>query len=295
VSYESFSPPKTVGPSYRIQVLGIPRAPLRDMYHGLLLLSWPSTVAIVAGGFLISNTLFALGYWKFGGIHNAAPNSFLDAFYFSVQTIGTIGYGAMYPETGTANLLVVVESTVGLVLTALAAGLIFAKFSRPTARVIFSHRVGISNVDGVPTLIFRIGNGRSNRIVDGRIHIVLTRTEVTKEGRLFYRMVDVKLRRSRMPSLSRAWTVHHVIDEHSPLYGESAESLAKVEAELGVSVLGLDDTWMQTVHASHVYYHSDIMWGYHPVDILKDDGKLVTLDLTQFHDLERAEESDAGH
>lgn len=294
-SRASESSPSGIG--YTIEIRGAPKTPLRDFYHLVMLLSWPSTIGLVALGYLLFTALFALGYLASGGIHNAQPGSFEDALYFSVQTVGTIGYGAMYPESRLANVLVLTESTLGLVLTALAAGLVFAKFSRPTARVVFSQSVTISMIDGVPTLAFRVGNARKNRILEATVRLVLTRTETTAEGRVFYRMLDLKPVRERMPSLSRAWMVLHRIDEESPLYGETPESLARKEAELAVTVLGMDDTWMQTVVASHVYSDGDIAWGYHPVDILCDLGAHMIVDLTKFHAIEpvspaRSEESE---
>src|SRR6185295_6238468 len=122
---------------YSVRIVGAPRTPLRDLYHALLRLSWFSTIALVTGGYVGVNALFALLYLCVGGVAHARAGSFLDAFYFSVETMGTIGYGAMYAESHAANLVMVLESTASLVLTALATGLVFAKFSRPTASLIF--------------------------------------------------------------------------------------------------------------------------------------------------------------
>jgi inward rectifier potassium channel len=146
------------GANYEIRVIGDRRRPLRDLYHGIMALSWPATIVFIAGGFLVANAVFALAYFVAGGVAHAVPGSFADSFFFSVQTMGTIGYGAMYPESFTANVLVVVETIVGLTLLALATGLVFAKFSHPTARVMFTREAVISPVNGVPTLMFRIGN-----------------------------------------------------------------------------------------------------------------------------------------
>ena len=181
------------------------------------------------GGFLFANAAFALAYTVVGGVAHLAPGSFSEAFFFSVQTMGTIGYGAMYPESFGANLLVVAETIVGLTLLALATGLVFAKFSRPTARVMFTREAVICPVNGVPALMFRLGNERGNRIVDTQIRAVLVRTERTSEGAKFYRSVDLKLARDRALSLSRSWSVMHSIDEHSPLYGLTPEQLIEQE------------------------------------------------------------------
>ena len=156
------------GAGYEIRVIDDRRRSLRDLYHRLMGLSWPATFTVIACGFLAANAAFALAYCGVGGVAHLAPGSFSDAFFFSVQTMGTIGYGAMYPESFGANLLVVAESIVGCTFLALATGLVFAKFSRPTARVMFTRDAVISPVNGIPTLMLRVGNERGNQIVDAQ-------------------------------------------------------------------------------------------------------------------------------
>ncbi|MCB9594797.1 MAG: ATP-sensitive inward rectifier potassium channel 10 [Sandaracinaceae bacterium] len=272
--------------TYELRLIGAPRTPLRDFYHALQRLSWPTTLTCIVVVYLVLNALFGLGYLAVGGVTSASPESFSDAFFFSVQTMGTIGYGTMSPTTPAANGLVVAESVISLLFTALTTGLVFAKFSRPTARVMFSKRIALSEMNGVPTLAFRVGNARSNEIVDAKIRITLTRTEHTLEGKTFYRVVDLAPSRGRILSLQRAWTVLHVIDESSPLYGETAESLDAQEAELRVAVSGTDDIWMQTVHASHRYSDEDIAWAHRLTDIISDQGGVVQIDLRKFDEVE---------
>jgi inward rectifier potassium channel len=273
---------------YAVHIIGAPRTPLRDFYHALLRLSWPATIAVVIGGYLVINAAFALVYFEVGGVSGARSGSVADAFYFSVETMGTIGYGAMYPQSEAANLVMVVESAASLVLTALATGLVFARFSRPTASLLFTHQASIAPMNGVPTLSFRVGNRRGNRIVQATVRVSLVRTERTLEGKVFYRMLDLKLSRDHILALSRSWNVLHAIEGDSPLVGETAETLAEKEVELLVAVAGTDDIWMQTVHGSHRYLHHEIAWGMRHVDILSEDGQTVTLDLRKFHDLEPA-------
>jgi inward rectifier potassium channel len=275
------------GADYEIVVIGARRAPLSDFYHALLRWSWTLTFGVVSAAWLAANALFALAYVAVGGIAHGREGDFADAFFFSIQTMGTIGYGAVYPESLAANVLVVAESLVGLILTALATGLVFAKFSRSTARVVFSREATISPVNGVPTLAIRIGNERSNRIVDAQIRIALARTETTTEGRIFYRNVDLVLVRDRLLSLSRSWAVLHTIDERSPLHGMDAARFAAEECELHVMVTGTDETTMQPVHALHTWFAADVLWGRRHVDVLstRPDGNLV-LDLRKFHETE---------
>ena len=268
-------------------MLGDRPSPVRDFYHGLLRRPWRVTIAAISACFLAANAVFALVFTAIGGIAHARAGSFSDAFFFSVQTMGTIGYGAMFPESTAANLVVVAEAICGLTLTALATGLVFAKFSRSTARVVFTRQAAIAPMDGVPTLMFRLGNERGNQIVDAQIRMVLIRTDRTIEGKTFYRMLDLKLTRERALSLSRSWTVLHVIDRDSPLFAETPDSVRAREIELQVLVVGLDDITMQTVHAAHRFFTHQIVWGARYADVLTetDAGHLV-LDLRRFHDLE---------
>jgi len=250
-------------------------------------LSWPATVATIAVWFLVANAAFAAGFATIGGVANLPPGSFSAAFFFSVQTMGTVGYGAMYPQSFGANMLVVAECIVGITLMALATGLVFAKFSRPTARVVFTRQAVISPMNGVPALTFRVGNERGNRIVDTQVRAVLARTERTIEGVTYYRLYDLKLARDHAISLSRSMTIIHVIDEQSPLYKQSPADLVAQEVEIEILAVGLDDTSMQLVHATNTYYTNQILWGARHTDILSetDDGTML-LDLRKFHDTE---------
>jgi inward rectifier potassium channel len=275
------------GADYQIRVIGVPRTPLRDLYHAILRASWPATFALIAVAYLAINALFAVGYLLTGGMANARAGSFADAFFFSVQTMGTIGYGAISPASTAANLLVVAESLTGLILTAMATGIVFARFSRPSARVEFTREVVITPVDGVPTLSFRLGNQRGNQIVDAQIRVVLTRTETTLEGRTFYRMYDLTLVRDRTLSLTRSFTVMHKIDATSPLFGADATTVAAQDVELTAMVVGIDDITMQAAHAAHRWTYGQLRWRMRHVDILEEvDPQLLVVDLRRFHETE---------
>jgi inward rectifier potassium channel len=276
-----------------VRVLGAPRFPLRDLYHAFLRARWPFALAVIVVTYLSLNACFALAYLGLGGVHAARPGSFADAFYFSVQTMGSIGYGAMFPETQAANLLVVAESVTGLVVTAVATGLIFAKFSLSTSRIVFAESAAIAPMDGVPTLMVRLGNERSNRIIEATVRLSMVRTEHTLEGMVFYRMSDLILTRERSPALSRSWTAMHPITPASPLHGHTPASLRLHEIELFVTVSGVDDTSLQPVHARHKYTDAAIVWGARHADVLSEaeDGVLV-LDLRKFHDLAPTERTE---
>lgn len=259
----------------------------RDPYHLLLTIPWPLFLALVALGYVVANALFALAYLAGGdGIENARPGNFLDAFFFSVQTMASIGYGAMYPRTAYANALVVVEALVGLMGLAMGTGLAFARFSQPTARVMFSHVAVIAPCNGVPTLMFRTANERRNQILEAQIRVRLRRDEVTTEGQFMYRIYDLKLVRSQNPMFSLSWTVMHQIDEHSPLYGATKETLAEAKTAIVVTLSGFDETVSNTVHARHTYETDEILWNMRFVDILlmMPDGHRYT-DYSRFHDV----------
>jgi inward rectifier potassium channel len=280
------SPPRRPRAQPNVRVLGGSGTIVGDGFHAFLRASWPAAIARLVVAYLALNALFGLAFWRVGGIANARPGSFRDAFYFSVHTLGTIGYGSMYPTSEAANVLVIVESVTGLLVTAVFTGLVFAKFGRTAARVMFIDRAVIHPHDGVPTLMIRVGNERSNRIIDACFRVVMTRTERTREGVLFYRMYDLPLVRERTTALTRSYTVMHAIAPGSPLYGYDPARMKSDEVEIDVTVTGLDDTTLQPVHSSQNYVDDEIVWGARPVDILTfaQDGSL-TLDLHHFHDL----------
>jgi len=273
--------------SYSFRVLGGRRLGWRDAYHAMLKMPWWSAIALIVFGYLLLNALFALAYMATGGVVNMEKHSFLDAFFFSVQTMGTIGYGAMYPSTRLSNALVVCESVAGLLVTAIATGIVFVRFSQTRGKVLFSERVAISPMDRVPTLMIRLGNERNNVIYDAEMRLILIRTRRTAEGQLFYQNEDLKLVRARAPDLLQSWMLLHRIDHASPLHRATPESLASADAELHVALSGIDDTSLQPVHGRHVYEHFSIVWGARLADVLSESpGGDVQLDLTKFHVLE---------
>jgi inward rectifier potassium channel len=273
-----------------IVVVGTKPHPLRDAYHSLLRMSWPGILLTIALLFLITNGVFGVLFMIVGGVAGAHDGSLRDAFFFSVQTLGTVGYGTMYPTSTGANVLVTAESIAGVILTALATGIVFARFSQTTSMLVFTSRVCISPMDGVPTVMLRVGNDRESTIVEASIRVVLIRTVTTKEGMLFYRMVDLPLQRDRSLALSRSWTVLHVIDEKSPLFGLTPEMCTRQEVEITASVSGTDDTSLQLVHARRRYEAKDIVWGARPSDVLAErpDG-LIQLDVSKFDQIEPTE------
>ncbi len=268
--------------------LGTRAAPLQDLYHHLMSARWPHLVGAIAAGYVTLNALFACAYLLGGdSIENATPGSFRDAFFFSVQTMATIGYGKMVPRTTYANALVSLEALVGIVGTAMTTGLMFAKFARPTARVLFSRVAVVTRRDGVDSVLFRVANERGNQIVEATVRVVVSRNEVTPEGEPVRRFHDLAIARDRNAAFTLSWTVVHPITRGSPLHDATRESLHASDSYLIVSLVGIDETSGQTVHARHVYQLDDLRWHHRFVDILSTlpDGRRQ-VDYTRFHDTE---------
>jgi inward rectifier potassium channel len=280
--------PKGARPSrqpqgYTFWIVGENRTVLRDAYHTYLRLRWSASLALIALGLVIVNLVFATLYYTIGGVDGMHTGSFFECFVFSVQTLGTIGYGSMAPSSAAANAVMIVESVTSVIVIALATGLVFSKFARPTARVAFTKRAVITRHDGKPTLIFRVGNLRSNVIVEAQLRVGISLTTKTAEGETFYKLHDLPLVRDRMTGMRRGWTAMHVIDTSSPLHGMTPEDLSRAEVELEISLLGFDNVTMQTVHAIHAYTDRDIAFGMRFADTLRSlpNGDVV-VDLRNF-------------
>lgn len=267
-----------------IEVVGAPRTPLSDLYYVLLRAPWWADLIGVSVLFLVINLLFAVAFDAIGGVSGARPDSLADYFFFSVQTMGTIGYGVMYPLSPAAEALVTGEVIVGVSLVAFTSGILFAKFSMPRARMQFAALATIAPFNGVPTLMFRVGNERASQIIEATVRVVMVRTERTAEGFTFYRLRDLRLERDRSPALSRSWNVLHCIDPSSPLFGATPETLARDDVEFILTVVGLDETSAQNVHARHSYDNSQVRWGARHADMLHElpDGGL-RMDMRQFN------------
>ncbi len=272
---------------FKVALLGAPYSSWRDPYHLSLTISWPGFLVLIILAYLAANAFFALAYLAGGDcVENARPGSFLDAFFFSVQTMATIGYGKMAPRTVYAHSLVTVEALIGLLGISIATGLMFARFSRPTARVIFSQVAVIAPYEGLPTLMFRTANQRHNQILEAQMRVSLLQDEVTTEGHYMRRFYELKLVRSRTPAFALTWTVMHPIDEKSPFYGATADSLAQANATISITLTGLDETVSQTVNARHTFSIRELLWDMRFVDIfyITPDGQR-SIDYTRFHDV----------
>jgi inward rectifier potassium channel len=261
-----------------------------DFYHGVLTVSWPLFFLELLAAFIVVNLLFAMLYATDPhGIANARPGSFADDFFFSVQTLGTLGYGVMAPKSLYANLLVTVESFTGILTIALFTGIIFARFSRPQARVIFSKVAVVTPFDGVPTLMFRAANQRGNSILDAEVHISLASQYTTREGVNMRRFRELSLVRPRNPLFALSWTIMHTLDESSPLYGLGLADMLEHDMELVVMLSGTDETINDRIYARHSYIAEEILWHRRFVDVVSvTPSGYRMVDLHHFHDTKDA-------
>lgn len=271
------------------QILAIGRrlAPHEDFYHWILTLTWPRFFGVALAGFIALNgvftSLFAIAP---GSVKDA--NGFLDCFFFSVETLATIGYGEMSPATQYGHAVVVVEAFVGIVFSAVLTGLTFARFARPQARILFSDKLVVAPRNGVPHLMLRMANWRRNQIVEATLTVLVLVSETTKEGDTMRRPVPLKLVREKNPMFALSWTAMHPIDEDSPFHGADAmEKLRAMRADIFVTLYGLDETLMQTIVARFRYTLDDIVFDAKFADLLavRDDGTRV-IDYDKFHDIE---------
>ena len=263
---------------------------LRDPYHLVLALSWPKFFGALILSFALVNLFFGALYWLLpGSVANARDGVFIDYFFFSIETLATVGYGVMSPATLAGHVVASVEILAGMVGIALITGLVFARFSKPTARILFSQSAVIRNFDGGRVLMVRIANERYNRIVEATATMSLVRTEISDHGESFVRIHDLRLIREGTPVFALTWSLMHRIDEQSPLQGLDRDQLLGSRSGIVVSVTGHDETMAASVHAVKDYSADDVIFDGRFADILSvtPEGDR-RVDMTRFHDTEPA-------
>ncbi|HSP14101.1 MAG TPA: ion channel [Thermoanaerobaculia bacterium] len=264
-----------------------------SIYHYLLTISWPKFLSLAAAGYIIANALFA-GVYVACGAHaltgfegEPAELRFVTAFFFSVHTLATIGYGIIAPSNLAANLVVTVESLVGLLGFALVAGIVFARFARPTADILFSRNAIIAPYRGLNALMFRIVNRKRNQIVELKAKVILSWRRSSGSDREF---VALPLERDRVAFFPLSWTIVHPIDENSPFYGDTEATFGKCDAEVLVMLNGFDETFSQTVHTRSSYKGPEIVWGARFRSMFNppgDDG-VISVDIRLLSEYDRA-------
>jgi inward rectifier potassium channel len=257
-----------------------------DISHRCMTASWPAFIAGAALVFIAFNAVFALLYWIGDQpISSVIGGAYIDYLYFSIETLSTAGYGDMHPQTHYGHFIAAVELFTGIFSMSLMTGLIFARFSRPNARLLFADHPVISNHEGKPTLMVRFANERHNIIGNATARLWLLRNVVSLEGQPIRRFYELPLVQNEHPALALSWTLYHVLDEESPLYGLNADDFEASSVSLVVAVSGYDVVAAQTIHAGKYYDHPEIRFGHRYADILAilEDGRL-RIDYGKFHE-----------
>jgi inward rectifier potassium channel len=255
-----------------------------DAYHLLRTTTWPRILGLFFALFVVSNLIFAAVY-DLAGANVTNAHSFVDYTWFSVQTIATIGYGYLAPADHVANVIVAIESFYAIILTALVTGVFFARFSTPSARVIFSKVALITPYDGQRVLMFRMANERTTAIVEATVRLYMTREEKLPDGEVMRRVYDLHLRRSTSPVFALSFLAVHIIDDRSPLYGVTVRQLRETETNLIVTFTGIDDQLAASVHSRWMWTWNDIEFDRKFADLFaKDEHGHRILDLGPIHD-----------
>ncbi|MEP6938310.1 MAG: ion channel [Rudaea sp.] len=272
--------------------VGVSRFDRHDAFHVIMSLTWPQFFAGAVLVYLCVNLVFATAYF-FGAdaIQNARPGVFSDYFFFSVETLATVGYGQMAPATLYGHIIATIEIISGMLSLAVITSLVFARFSKPTARILFSRVAVIGTHDGETMLMMRVANERLNYIVEALASATLIRDVVSAEGTSMRRFFELKLERSRSPIFALSWTIMHRVDATSPLYGVGAEQMREGDMRIAIAISGTDETFAAGVTARHQYAHEDIHFNRRFVDVFVDGehSRHFYLHLDRFHDLEPAD------
>jgi inward rectifier potassium channel len=257
-----------------------------DISHRCMTASWPAFIGGAVLVFIVFNAVFASFYWIGDQpISNVPGGAYIDYLYFSIETLSTAGYGDMHPQTHYGHFIAAVELFTGIFSMSLMTGLIFARFSRPNARLLFANHPVIASHEGEPTLMVRFANERHNMITNATARLWLLKKVVSVEGHSYRRFFELPLVRNEHPAFALSWTLYHILDEDSPLHGLGAEDFEASEVSFFVVVSGYDVVAAQTVNARKAYDHADIRFGRRYADILdtSEDGR-IRIDYGRFHE-----------
>ena len=280
--------------SFNSRRVGLPFWETFNFFHYLIRISWPKFILFVAAGYVLTNLLFGLLYYLIGIENNLlgviAKNEtekFLEAFYFSAQTFTTLGYGRISPVGVYDSTIAAFESLAGLLALALATGLLYGRFSRPVAKVLYSKKAIIAPFKDITGFQFRIANKNKSEIIDAEVRVMFTMLEIVNgaPSRKFY---DLKLEYNKINFFSLIWTVNHPIDEQSPMYGLTTEDLHRGQAEFIILLQGFDDTFSQGVHSRSSFRYDEVVWGVRFANIFGlDDERRTTVDLDRINEIEK--------
>lgn len=279
--------------SFNVRRVGLHFWESLSAYHYLLTISWPRFFSIIVGAYLVANAIFATIYRLAGdgaltGMHgHTATERFGEAFFFSVHTLATIGYGSMTPANLLSNVIVTVETLIGLVGVAVMAGISFARFSRPVARILFSERAVIAPYRGGRAFMFRIANQRSSQLIDLQAKVMLTRRKRDGSGQ-DREFLSLTLERDRVAFFPLTWTIVHAIDEQSPLRGWTGQDVIECDAEFLILLNAFEETFSQTVHSRSSYKAAEIVWGARFRSMFEpaDERGVLAVNIHKLHEIE---------
>ena len=274
--------------SYEFRKKGVSRFDMRDPYHLAVALTWRQFFATLLAIYLLVNVVFAGLFWLIpGSVANARPHDFADAFFFSIETLATVGYGEMYPATLYGHVIASTEIICGLGFTAILTGLTFVRFSRPRAKLVFAANPVVATHNGKPTLMLRVGNGRLGVLLDAVAKLNVLLSPTSSEGKRFRRAQELRLERAHLPAFPLTWTLMHVLDEQSPLHGYDRARMIAAHTQVFVTLEARDPTLAAVVHDIRTYAAEDIRFGMRYVDAvtMAEDGTPVA-DLTRIGALE---------
>ncbi len=266
----------------RVVAEGLPQSFWTDLHHYAMTTSWPGFFAALLIGFLFLNTFFSLLYVigaAFGDdpVANARPGSFADYFFFSVETLATVGYGDLHPRSLYGHLVATVATFVGVSSVAIVAGVTFARFARPRARLLFAQNPVVAPHDGVRMLMIRFANERVNAITEAAAQLWMTREELTAEGKTFRKFHRLRLARDDNPIFALTWTLMHPLDEESPLHGWGEEEFARSNANIVLIFSGHDENSNQLVRDRRLYSAGQVLVDHDYVDLARGDPQAITV------------------
>ena len=274
--------------SYEFEKSGVARFDLRDPYHLAIALTWPQFLGALLGLYALANVMFATLFWLSpGAVAHARPNSFADSFFFSIETLATVGYGEMYPATTYGRIIAGSEIVSGLAFTAILTGLTFVRFSRPRAKLIFAANPVVAIHKRKPTLMLRIGNGRTTVLTNAMATLNVLLTERIGEGKVVRRAQELRLERVHIPAFPLSWTLMHVLDEQSPLHGFDRERATAADARIFVTLEARDPTLATTIQDMRSYAAADIRFGMRYADaVTTTRNGALSVDLARIGELE---------
>ncbi len=276
-----------------VKRVGLPFFNTANNYHTLITMSWTKFWLMVISGYVVINVAFAFIYMSFGpdSLNGTSGdttfNHFMDSFFFSAQTISTVGYGHISPKGMGTNSVAALESMMGLLAFALATGLLYGRFSRPSAQIVFSKNILVAPyLENGKGIMFRLANLRRNMLIDLEIEIIFSFNE-TVDDKTIRRFYPLEVERSKVSILTLNWTIVHPLDDNSPLKDMTKDDLEKTEAGFAILLRAFDDTFSQTVHSRTAYQYNDMVWGakFKPVFERDEEGRIV-LNLSKISDHE---------